>query len=164
MFTPKVALVPKNFFAPEKAREALQEAVRLSEDDIVEFAPVPQYNAVLVYSTTTGKNSPEDGSQDLPELWYILRDLPQCTDYNKILCSWSEGFLYMAVAQGGSLLLANAFKAEDFTTAEYFIFLVLKRLQLNPEVSTICFRTALSYDQEMALYRYFKAVEPPQGL
>ena len=35
----------------------------------------------------------------------------------------------------------------------------MKKLQLNPEVSTISFRTPLDAEQEMSLYRYFKAVE-----
>ena len=70
-----------------------------------------------------------------------------------------DGWLHMAVGQGKSLMLANVFDAPDFTTAQYFIFLALKKLQLNPEVSTICFRTPLQPEQEMSLYRYFKAVE-----
>ena len=56
-------------------------------------------------------------------------------------------------------MLANIFKAPDFTTAEYFIFNAMKKLQLNPEVSTICFRTPISPEEEISLYRYFKAVE-----
>ena len=56
-------------------------------------------------------------------------------------------------------MLCNSYEAVDFTTAEYFIFLALKRLQMNPEVSTVCFRTPLAPEQEMSLYRYFKAVE-----
>jgi hypothetical protein len=62
------------------------------------------------------------------------------------------------IAQGKSLCLANVYLAPDFTTAEYFLFLGLKRLQLNPEVSTAHFRTPLDLEQEMSLYRYFKSV------
>ena len=69
-----------------------------------------------------------------------------------------DGWLYLVIAQGRSLCLANVFRAQDFTTAEYFIFLSLKRLQMNPEVSTICFRTPLDMEAEMSLYRYFKSV------
>ena len=67
--------------------------------------------------------------------------------------------VYLTVAQGKSLLLCNSYQAPDFTTAEYFIFLAMKRLQLNPEVSTIAFRTSLTEEEEMSLYRYFKNVE-----
>ena len=35
----------------------------------------------------------------------------------------------------------------------------MKSLQLNPEVSTVCTRMPLSAEQEISLYRYFKAVE-----
>ena len=70
-----------------------------------------------------------------------------------------DGYLYLVIAQGKSLLLCNSYQAPDFTSAEYFIFLALKKLQLNPEVTTICFRTPLTEEQEMSLYRYFKSVE-----
>ena len=75
------------------------------------------------------------------------------------MASYMDGVLYLVIAQGKSLLLCNTFQAQDFTTAQYFIFLAMKKLQLNPEVSTICFRTPLSEEDEMSLYRYFKSVE-----
>ena len=170
LFTPKVALVPESFLSPGSARIALSEVSRIGESDFVEQVSVPKYGAVLVYSNSIGESLSEtlsktvfdtsgNPSNVLPELWFILRDLSSCPDYNKILCSWRDGWLYIAIAQGNSLLLANVFEALDFTTAEYFIFLAMKRLQLNPEVSSICFRTPLEYEQEMSLYRYFKSVE-----
>ena len=95
----------------------------------------------------------------MPELYFLIKDIDKCQDYNKIFASYMDGFLHLVVAQGKTLLLANIFQAQDFTTAEYFIFLALKKLQLNPEVSTIVFRTPVSYDNEMSLYRYFRSVE-----
>ena len=92
-------------------------------------------------------------------MYYMLGAVLQLPDYNKILASYMDGTLYLVIAQGRSLLLCNAFQAPDFTTAEYFIFLAMKKLQLNPEVSTITFRTPLSEEDEMSLYRYFKNVD-----
>ena len=37
--------------------------------------------------------------------------------------------------------------------------MAVRKLQLNPEVSTVHFLTALSDEEEMSLYRYFKSVE-----
>lgn len=148
MFT----LVPVNFFDPAAAREALSEVAQLKDGDKIQYREVPQYGAVLIYVS--------GGSHDdLPEIFYILRDLPACTEYNKLLCSWKDGTLSMAVAQGKSLLLANSYPAPDFTTAQYYIFLALKSMQLNPEVTTIHFRHSLPEDAQMSLYRYFKSVE-----
>ncbi len=170
LFTPKVALIPSHFHHPLHSRTMLEDVVHLSESDPVESVPVPEFAAVLIYSNAIGESLSKvisdtvlrtDGSKvkPLPELYFMLKQIPDLSDYNKILASYMDGFLYLAVAQGKSLLLCNSFQAPDFTTAQYFIFLTLKKLQLNPEVSTICFRTPLTEDQEMSLYRYFKSVE-----
>ncbi len=170
VFTPKCALVPFQFYNPSEAKSALADVAYISDSDIVESVEVPQFGAVLIYSNSIGETLSKvisettlrtDGSKSspLPELYYMLRQVPSLTDYNKILASYKDGWLYLVVAQGKSLLLCNSFQAPDFTSAEYFIFLALKKLQLNPEVTTICFRTHLDEDQEMSLYRYFKSVE-----
>ena len=148
MFT----LVPVNFFNPAEARQALADVASLKDGEQVLFREIPAYSAVLVYSVS-GDGEP------LPEIYSILQELPECPEYNKLLCSWKNGELSLAIAQGKSLLLANSYKASDFATAQYYIFLAMKSLQLNPEVTVIRFRHPLTPEQEMDLYRYFKAVE-----
>jgi hypothetical protein len=170
VFTPKVALVPAQFFSPERAKELLDDVVNIGVNDTVEFVEVPHLASVLVYSNAIGETLSRvisetvlklDGSKArlLPEMYYILEQLPSMKEYNKILASYMDGVLYLVIAQGKTLLLCNSFHAPDFTTAEYFIFMAMKKLQLNPEVSTISFRTPLSEDDEMSLYRYFKSVD-----
>ncbi len=170
VFTPKCTLVPAHFHHPLHIRQNLSEVVSLADSDPVDSVDVPEYAAVLLYSNSIGETLSKtmsetvlrlDGSKaaPLPEFYYILKQLTQLQDYNKILASYCDGWLYLVIAQGKSLLLCNSFQAPDFTTAEYFIFMALKKLQLNPEVSTISFRTDLTDEQEMSLYRYFKNVE-----
>ena len=170
VFTPKISLVPEQFQDQTSDASMLESVADLSEGDVVTSIPVPEFAAVLVYSNTIGETLSRVVSQTvldkagtkavpLPEMYYMLGTVQQLPDYNKILASYMDGTLYLVIAQGRSLLLCNAFQAPDFTTAEYFIFLAMKKLQLNPEVSTICFRTPLSEDDEMSLYRYFKNVE-----
>ena len=169
LLTPKVALVPEPFFNPASAREALEEVVALAPQDVVEYVPVPSLASVLVYSNSIGESLskalantvlPTSGEpvKVLPEMYYMLKELDSLREYNKIVASWADGWLHLVIAQGKSLSLANTFPAQDFTTAEYFLFLSMKRLQLNPEVSTVCFRTPLTPEAEMSLYRYFKSV------
>lgn len=167
LLTPKCTLVPANFYESESAREALGEVVRLEAGDEIRCMEVPQYDAVLVYADSAeGKYSKEidenvsgESEGALPEMFYILRDLPKCPEYNKILANYRDGYLFLAIAQGNSLLLCNVYEAQDFTTAEYFIFLAMKSLQLNPEVSTIYWRKPIGAEEEMSLYRYFRAVD-----
>ena len=170
LLTRKVALVPSCFFDPASAREELSRTVSLQEGDEVESVSLPEYAAELVYSLSIGEMLSktisrtvlrEDGTpaKVLPEMFYDLRDLQKLEDYNRIVASFADGLLHLAIGQGKNLLLANVFEAADFTTAEYFIFLSLKKLQLNPEASVICFRTPVSPEEELSLYRYFKSVE-----
>ncbi|MBO4230221.1 MAG: DUF3822 family protein [Bacteroidales bacterium] len=148
--TPKVALVPSAFFDPASAREVLSRTVELDQEDKVEYISLPEFSAELVYSLSDG---------DYPEMYYLLKKLSEIPEYNKILASYGDGVLTLVISQGDNLLLANTFQAADFTTAEYFLFMAVKKLQLNPEVSTVSFMTPLSGEEEMSLYRYFKAVE-----
>lgn len=154
IYSGKCTLVPSDFYKDDCARDYLAQVVDILPSDAVKSVFLPRFDAWMIYAAA--KNDP-DGS--LPELHHILTSLDVCTDYNKILCSWNEGVLNMAIAQGSTLLIANSFNAADFTTAEYFIFQALKSLQLNPEVSTISWMNELDPEQEMSLYRYFKAVE-----
>ena len=148
--TPKVALVPSAFFDPASAREVLSRTVELDQEDKVEYISLPEFSAELVYSLS---------DEDYPEMYYLLMKLSEIPEYNKILASYGDGVLTLVISQGDNLLLANTFQAADFTTAEYFLFMAVKKLQLNPEVSTVSFMTPLSGEEEMSLYRYFKAVE-----
>jgi len=136
----------------------------------VNYVAVPEFGAVLVYSNSIDESLSralaktvlkEDGSgvDVLPEMYYLLRSLSECKEYNKIVATYKDGYLHLAIAQGRSLQLCNVYRAVDFTTAEYFLFLAMKSLQLNPEVSTICWRMPLAPEEEMSLYRYFKSVE-----
>jgi len=124
----------------------------IAADAKVGVIDFPQYEAALVYLDRGVK----------PVLAGLLEALPTIKDYNRIVASYTGGALYLAVAQGGRLLLANTYAAADFTTAEYFIFLAMKTLQLNPEISVIRFDSPLDEEQEISLSRYFKSVEPLQ--
>ncbi len=148
MFT----LVPSAFFRPASARQALEDVASIREDAEVRYVEIPEYEAVLIYDTD------EDSSVSGQEMQGILSRLGSCPEYNKILCSIRDSRLYLAIAQGKTLLLANSYDVQNFTTAEYYVFLAVKSLQINPEMSTICWTCELNADEEMSLYRYFKAV------
>ena len=170
VFTPYCTLIPANFHKPELSREALADVVNLPEGATVEYVPVPDFAAVMVYSNSIGGTLHKvlsesvlkvDGtkSKPLPELYYMLGSLSKITDYNRILASYMYETLYLVISQGKTLLLCNTYHAPDFTTAEYFLFMAMKKLQLNVEMSSVYFRTPLTEEQELSLYRYFMNVE-----
>ena len=170
LFTPKFSLVPESFFSVEAARSLLKEVADISDSDMVEYVRMPRLNAVMVYSNTIGETFSKvvsdtvlrsDGSRTkvYPEIFFMLESMEEIPEYNKVVASFADNVLYLAIAQGRSLQLCSSYQCPDFVTAEYYIFLAMKKLQLNPEMTTIYFGTPLQYEQEMSLYRYFKAVD-----
>ena len=170
VFTPYCTLVPENFHKPELSRELLEEVVELPEGASGDYVKVPEYNAVMLFSNAIGGTLHRvvsesvlrlDGTKahPLPELYSMLKEVSSIPEYNRIVASYMDGVLYLVISQGKTLLLCNAYSASDFTTAQYFIFHAMNKLQLNPEISTIYFRTLLNEEQEMSLYRYFKSVD-----
>ncbi len=147
----KCTLVPARFFEEGDARCILSELYPLTDSEAVSFLELPRYEAVFIYA------SQEDQP---PVLYRLICELEErCPEYNKILFHLGDGCLDLAIGQGERLLLAQSYPAGDFTTAEYYLFLAMKSLQLNPEVSTVVSASELSPEEEMSLYRYFKAVE-----
>ena len=146
----KCTLVPARFFDEGDARCILSDLYALTESETVATLEVPRYDAVFIYASEDGK---------APVLYDLVNGLERCDGYNKILFHYGAGCLDLAIAQGERLLLANSFPAADFTTAEYYLFLAVKSLQINPEVSSVTVASELTPEEEMSLYRYFKSVE-----
>jgi len=147
---PKCTLAPTRFYDEKDPRCFLSEVFPLGEDEAVASAALPAYDAVLVYVP---------GGKEPPELLTLLQALPGIPEHYRIAAAWQDGCLSFAVAAGEQLLFANVFPAPEFVTAEYYIFAVMKSLQLNPEVTTLYFRTPLKEAEEISLCRYFKSVE-----
>lgn len=144
----KFTLVPSELFSEESARELLSEVVLLEEGEPLSFAPVSSCDAVLIYA-----------GEKRPIVFDMLLSLFKISDYNKILAAFSDGCLYLVVSQGKDLKFCNSWRCPDFTTAEYYIFMVLHKLQINPQVSSVYFSTQLGQDEVQSLLSYFRNVE-----
>lgn len=144
----KFTLVPSEFFTPEGAGDILSEVVSLEEGEPLSFLEIPSAGAYLVYA-----------GAKRPVVYDMLMSLFKIGEHNKIIACHRDGELFLVIAQGGELRLCNVFQAADFTTAQYYLFLTMKSLQLNPQLSTVYFMDALSKEQSISMYNYFKAVE-----
>lgn len=147
----KSALVPSSLLEGKDPGRFLAALYVMDGGEDVAVEDLHMYGASLVYV--------RDNSGREPALATLVKALPDCGGYNKILAMHDGDALYLAVAQGDSLKLAAVYPAGDFTTAEYYIFLAIKALQINPELSVIRFASPLTEEQEMSLGRYFHGVE-----
>lgn len=142
-------LVPARLMDGKDPRCFLSTLYDIGPEEHVDSISFATYDAELVYVVEDGR----------PQLADLIDSLQDCPEHNRIVCRYEGGVLYLAIAQGERLQLANTYPAVDFTTAEYYIFLAIKTLQINPELSTIRFMSPLDEEQEISLGRYFRAVE-----
>lgn len=145
---PKCTLVPTRLCGEYGPRCFLSEVAFLGEAEKVHTADLPEYDSTLVYA-----------GAEVPELYNVLKALDRCPDHFKTVASIKDGWLHLAVARGKELLFANVFKAAAFSTAQYFIFNVMKSLQMNLEMSSVYFLSPLTREEKLSMYRYLKSVE-----
>ncbi len=145
---PKCTLVPTRLCGEYGPRCFLSEVASLDVAEKVHTVELPKYDSTLVYT-----------GAEVPELYNVLKALDRCPDHYKTVASIKDGWLHLAVAKGEELLFANVFKAAAFSTAQYFIFNVMKSLQLNLEMSSVYFLSPLTREEKLSMYRYLKSVE-----
>ena len=143
-----MTLVPAPFYDKACAREYLAQVVDMAEDEAVHCVHLNAFDSYFLYA-----------GEEKPALLECLQVLLQIKEYNKILCHWDGSVLSLCIAQGKSLQIANTYQASDFVGVMYFVILAMKSLQLNPEVSTIYFRSPLSSQRQVMLYHYFMEVK-----
>ncbi len=147
-------LVPSEFFSPEDAHKILSEVVPLQDTDIVRHTELPEYKAVLIYV----QKSEDESTSELP-IADLLHFAPTITAHNRLVVSLDKKYIYMVLAEGEKLLLANAYPATDIVTAQYFIFAALREFQINPRMTTIYFRGEVPPGLTEEMFRHFRAVE-----
>ena len=141
-------MVPTRLCGEYGPRCFLSEVAPLDGAEKVHTVELPEYDSTLVYA-----------GGDVPELYNVLKALKRCPDHYKTVASIKDGWLHLAVAKGEELLFANVFKAAAFSTAQYFIFNVMKSLQMNLELSSVYFLSPLTREEKLSMYRYLKSVE-----
>ncbi|HPH53768.1 MAG: DUF3822 family protein [Bacteroidales bacterium] len=147
-------LVPSEFFSTEDSHKILSEVVPLQDTDIVRHIELPKYKAVLVYVKKS-----DDESATEPPIVDLLHFAPTISGHNRLAVSLDNNYIYIVLAEGEKLLLANAYPAADVVTAEYFIFASLREFQINPRMTTIHFRGEVPSGLTEEMFRHFRAVE-----
>lgn len=131
-------------------------------------AAVPAEAAVATTSaapTTTpaiAEGRTEQGSHSQPKhiALKMLELAQRFTEYNKLVVSLQENFLYLCLMEGDKLITLNSYAIEDFNTALFYTLAALKGAQINPSQTKIrIFKTKLEYNQLERFGTYFKRAE-----
>ena len=170
IYTEKFTLVPAKG-SLELAETALRALFEISPEEQIITLPALGGKLLFAYSTPSEPLAPSEppvpsgapapaGPPQQALAYRVLELTAGLKEYNKLVVSIGEGFLYISLMVGEKLITLNAHKVQDFNTALYYMLATLKESQVNPSQTKVhIFRTQLEYNQLERLGRYFKRAE-----
>ncbi len=161
--TPKYTLVPILFFKPDEALSILSRLHTIDDLDEILFAKSPDGESVLIYAMPNAVTSHifrfHKNAEFYPMSFSLLHKIITLSDYNRILVHFSDKMIHVVTAEKDKLLLSNSYNTPDFVTAFYYIFLTMKEVMFNPEVTTLYISGSLKFEQFKELEQYFMKVK-----
>lgn len=162
IFTYKFTLVPATG-ADAMAMLALNAIFEIEEGEKVYTTKVEERNMIFAYAAPViAEGRTEQGSHSQPKhiALKMLELAQRFTEYNKLVVSLQENFLYLCLMEGDKLITLNSYAVEDFNTALFYTLAALKGAQINPSQTKIrIFKTKLEYNQLERFGTYFKRAE-----
>lgn len=158
--TDKFTLIPDIFFSAKEGEEALRESQIVEYDDIIKDCHIKPLQAHLVYALPEQLLYKTNDSTIYPFAAYLLERLQEIQEYNKVIFHYSPGrnLAHVVIAKGDNLQLVNAYGAEGFESACYFLFLAVKQTIVNPLQTKLQVYSHLSSEDKQTLGMYFQAV------
>ena len=162
IFTYKFTLVPATG-GDAMAILALNAIFEIEEGEKVYTTKVEERNMIFAYAAPAiAEGRTEQGSHSQPKhiALKMLELAQRFTEYNKLVVSLQENFLYLCLMEGDKLITLNSYAVEDFNTALFYTLAALKGAQINPSQTKIrIFKTKLEYNQLERFGTYFKRAE-----
>ena len=162
IFTYKFTLVPATG-GDAMAMLALNAIFEIEEGEKVYTTKVEERNMIVAYAAPAiAEGRTEQGSHSQPKhiALKMLELAQRFTEYNKLVVSLQENFLYLCLMEGDKLITLNSYAVEDFNTALFYTLAALKGAQINPSQTKIrIFKTKLEYNQLERFGTYFKRAE-----
>ncbi|MDR2584879.1 MAG: DUF3822 family protein [Prevotellaceae bacterium] len=159
---PFFTLIPSSSFVPDKAAYILQSMHSINDLDEVYFYPLPQFDAICIYSVPNSITAPLVKNQPTIRFFSIAPLLIQAATplfgHTRVLFHYQYQTLYLTLMRDKELLLCNAYQAPEFTNALYFLFFALRQWQLNPESLRLYINGQISKQNRQLLHNYFPLI------
>ncbi|MFA6335086.1 MAG: DUF3822 family protein [Bacteroidales bacterium] len=161
--TCKYTLIPKQLYKPEEALHHLSKLYKLDELDEIDIAEVTNEQIVILFATnSTFLNFIKEAQPEFkifPSIYPMISQISNFKDYNKICIHYQKGQVHIVASEGPRLVFCNSFPAMQFNTALYFLFLTLKQVQFNPELTTVFVSGNLKDFEITDISKYFSKVK-----
>lgn len=94
-----------------------------------------------------------------PTVYPFLSYLPHFPEYNKLLFSYHRERTIIVATEGERIIHCCSYPTQHFNTGLYFLFLILKEIQFNPEQTTVYIHGTIKEIDIYNIATYFSQVK-----
>lgn len=139
--TEKFTAIPERLHKKGKEVQAMEKLFTLDELDEINIKKLPQEEMVLIFAAnSTFLNVVKQYQPHFnlyPTVFTYLNYLPLFKEYNKLFFRYQKGSTIIIAAEGDRIIQCNSYPTYHFNSGLYFLLLVLKDIQFNPEQTTV---------------------------
>lgn len=159
-FTEKFTLIPDMFYTHNGGKQALRESHRLRERDTIREYHLPSQHAHLIYAMPEEITQTFSDTEPCPFVIHLIELLDTQPEYNKVIFHYSplKNLAHVLISKGDRLQLVNAYQAETFESAAYFLFLAIRQTIINPLQTQLHIHSEITGAEKQTLRNYFQEI------
>ncbi len=161
--TEKFTSVPKQLHKFGDEINIMSKLFKIEELEEINIREIPKEEMVLLFAVnSTFLNVIKEHQPTFslyPSAYVYLSYLPLFKEYNKIFFQYQKGFTTILAAEGERIVFSNTFPASHFNSALYFLLLVLKEVQFNPEQTSVYISGNIRDLEIYDIAKYFSKVK-----
>ncbi len=161
--TEKVTAIPEKIHKSGEELQIMERIFTLDELDELNIKKVPQEQMVLIFAVNSTflnivkKHQPKFNLY--PSVFTYINYLPLLEDYNKLFFRFQKGRTTIIAAEGERIIHYNSYPTQHFNSGLYFLLLVLKEIQFNPEQTTVYISGSMKDLEIYDISKYFSKVK-----
>lgn len=161
--TEKFTVIPEKLHIHGQELQIMERLFTLDELDEINTKRVPQEQMVLIFAAnSTFLNIVKEYQPKFnlyPSAFTYLNYLPLFEEYNKLFFRFQKGTSIIIAAEGERIMHCNSYPTQHFNSGLYFLLLVLKEIQFNPEQTTVYISGDIKDLEVYDIAKYFSKVK-----
>jgi len=161
--TEKFTVIPQKLHKHEQELQIMERLFTLDYLDEINVKNIPQEQMVLIFAVNSTflnvvkKYQPKFNL--FPSVFIYLNYIPLFEEYNKLFFQFQKGTTTIIAAEGERIIHCNSYPTQHFNSGLYFLLLVLKEIQFNPEQTTVYISGNIKDLEVYDIAKYFSKVK-----
>lgn len=161
--TEKFTAIPEKLHKYGQELQLMERLFTLDYLDEINIKKVPQESMVLIFAVnSTFLNIVKEYQPKFnlyPSVFTYINYLPLFEEYNKLFFRFQKSTTIIIASEGERIIHCNSYPTQHFNSGLYFLLLVMKEIQFNPEQTTVYISGNIKDLEVYDIAKYFSKVK-----